>query len=86
LALLDQWEGKAEEAEAYLREAASIAEALSLPGELWPLYAALGEKQKAAEIVQSLAARLDNSPENARLREECLAGAARFIELSGFFL
>ena len=41
-----------------LSEAASIAETLGLPGELWQLYAKLGETQKATEIVGSLAKRI----------------------------
>lgn len=74
LAVLAQREGKVEEANAHLREAASIAESLDLPGELWPLYALLGEQHKAAEIVQSLATNIDDE----KLREGFLsAGPVR---------
>jgi tetratricopeptide (TPR) repeat protein len=74
-AALAQREGKVEQAEAHLREAASIAESLGLPGELWPLYAMLDEKQRAAEIVQSLAAGINDE----RLRQNFVAEATRQI-------
>jgi hypothetical protein len=71
LALIAQREAKVEEAEAYLREAASIAESLGLPGELWPLHSMLGEKQKAAEIVGSLAAKIDDSTLREKFLSQC---------------
>ncbi|QBD76598.1 hypothetical protein EPA93_11520 [Ktedonosporobacter rubrisoli] len=42
-AVLRQWQGKKEQAMAYLEEAAALAERLGLPAEGWPIYAALGE-------------------------------------------
>ena len=59
-AVLAQARGETEQAVAHLREAATIAEQIGLPGELWPIYAALGETGRAAEIVQGLAAKLDD--------------------------
>jgi hypothetical protein len=76
LAVLAQREGKAEEAEAKLREAASMAESIGLPGELWPIYAALGENDRAAEVVQALAA---NIPDE-QLRISFLAAASQALE------
>jgi hypothetical protein len=69
LAVLAQQRGEMEQANAHLREAASLAEAIGLPGELWQLYAELGERQKASEIVHTLAAKIDDE----QLRSEFLA-------------
>jgi DNA-binding SARP family transcriptional activator len=76
LAVLAQRKGKSEEAEAKLREAASIAESIGLPGELWPIYAALGENDRAAEVLQALAA---NFPDE-QLRISFLAAASQALE------
>jgi DNA-binding SARP family transcriptional activator len=43
LALLDQWRGEIAQAIAHLLAAASLAEAIGLPGELWQIDTALGE-------------------------------------------
>lgn len=43
-----------------LRSATALAEAIGLPDELWQLYAAQGKMQQAAEIVQTLAGRIDD--------------------------
>jgi tetratricopeptide (TPR) repeat protein len=59
----------------YWREAASLAEAIGLPGELWQLCAALGEAQRAAEIVQSLAAHVHDES----LRTTFIAAATHRI-------
>jgi hypothetical protein len=52
-----------------LREAVALAESIGLPGDLWQLYAALGEVQKAARITGELAANLSDE----RQRENFLA-------------
>jgi len=77
LAVLAQARGETEQAVAHLREAATIAEQIGLPGELWPIYAALGETDRAAEIVKALAAKIDD----AQLRETFLS--AKLVRLLG---
>jgi predicted ATPase len=62
--------GEGKEVREYLQEAASLADSLHLPGELWQIYAALGETDRAREIVQSLAAKIDDE----RLRTGFLVG------------
>ena len=54
LAALARYDKRELAALAYLREAVALAEAIGLPGELWQLYIALGEQERAAEILQSL--------------------------------
>jgi tetratricopeptide (TPR) repeat protein len=75
LAVLAHFGGETAQAAAHLTEAASLAESIGLPGELWPLYAMLDEKQRAAEIVQSLAAGINDE----RLRQNFVAEATRQI-------
>jgi tetratricopeptide (TPR) repeat protein len=58
IAVLAQSHGEGEKAKAYLQEAASLAEAIGLPGELRRLYAMLGETDHAAEIARSLAGKI----------------------------
>jgi tetratricopeptide (TPR) repeat protein len=76
LALLAEWDGSREQAIAHLEEANALAEAIGLPGEQWQLLAKLGELyqasgaaqqararaafERAAEIAQALAAKLDD--------------------------
>lgn len=74
LALVAQWQGNIGQAIAYVEEAQSLVEAIGLPGEQWQLLAKLGELYQAAghadkaqqmvtqanEIVQALAANIDN--------------------------
>ncbi len=43
LAMLEQWHQKPDQAITYLNEAATLAEEIGLPGELWQIQAALGE-------------------------------------------
>jgi predicted ATPase len=74
LALLAEWDGDAEQAIIYLQEALTLAEAIGLPGEQWPILAKLGELyqaigneekarsafEQATEIIQALAAKIDD--------------------------
>jgi hypothetical protein len=43
LAVLAEWDGRTREALARLQEASTLAEEIGLPGELWQIWAALGE-------------------------------------------
>jgi tetratricopeptide (TPR) repeat protein len=43
LAVLDGWDGRTREALAHLREAGTLAQEIGLPGELWQIWAAIGE-------------------------------------------
>jgi tetratricopeptide (TPR) repeat protein len=43
LAVLDGWDGRTREALAHLREAATLAQEIGLPGELWQIWEAIGE-------------------------------------------
>jgi DNA-binding SARP family transcriptional activator len=49
LAVLAEWDGKRDEAIAYLQEAQILAEQIGLPGELWQIWAALGDLHKGQE-------------------------------------
>ncbi len=83
LALLAQGRREIEQAIAHLQEAAALAEAIGLPGELWQIDTALGELHRkrgdqpqaqavfarACEIVRALALKLDDE----RLRQGFLA-------------
>jgi tetratricopeptide (TPR) repeat protein len=79
LAVLAQYRGEIEEAIEHLQEAEKLAEEIGLPGELWSILAAQGElrlKQgdeskarqtfaRAAEILQSLAHRIEDTQQRA---------------------
>lgn len=83
LAVLAQFRGRTAQAILHLQEAATLAEEIGLPGELWSISAALGVSYQkhsdqsqartafvcAAEIVQSLA----NKIEDGRLRTTFLS-------------
>ena len=74
LAVLAQWDGDTEQAISHLQQAVQLAEEIGLPGELWQLLAALGGSHRsdknetavqqafarAAQVVQSLAARIED--------------------------
>jgi tetratricopeptide (TPR) repeat protein len=74
LALLAQWEGNIHQAITHLEEAQTLAEAMGLPGEQWPILVKLGELykeegnedkaqltlQKAKEIIQGLASKIED--------------------------
>ena len=74
LAVLAQWDGQTGEALARLQEASTLAEDIGLPGELWQIWAAIGELHKqrgapevaraafsrAASIVERLAAAIED--------------------------
>jgi tetratricopeptide (TPR) repeat protein len=74
LALLSQWKGNIDEAIAHLEEARALAEAIGLLDEQWQILAKLGELyqgqgnevkaqpafRKAREIIQTLAANIDD--------------------------
>lgn len=74
LAVLDGWDGETGEALARLREAEALAEEIGLPGELWQIWAALGELHeqrrepeeahgafsRAARIVERLAGEIED--------------------------
>ncbi|MEP7358776.1 MAG: hypothetical protein ABI847_16125, partial [Anaerolineales bacterium] len=62
-------------ARAYLEKAAQLAASLGLPGELWPICAALGETERAAAIVRALARKI----EDQTLRAAYEAGAAEAL-------
>ena len=73
LAVLDEWDGENEKALASLHEAEALAEEIGLPGELWQIWAALGELHerrgepeeardafsRAASIVERLAGEIE---------------------------
>ena len=61
-AVLAEARGETAQAHEYLREAVALAESIGLPGDLWQLYALMGETQKAAKVAHALAANLDNEP------------------------
>ncbi|MCQ3980714.1 MAG: hypothetical protein DPW09_45515 [Anaerolineae bacterium] len=65
LAVQAQWPNKLQQATIQLNETGSIIEQIGLPGELWPLYAALDETPKAARVVKSHAEKMGQE----RLRE-----------------
>jgi predicted ATPase len=73
LAVLRQHQGEIDQPNAHRRAAVELAEAIGLPGELWQLYAELGQARQAAEIVQSLATAIGNQT----LRARFLAAASR---------
>jgi DNA-binding SARP family transcriptional activator len=58
-AVLANARGETAQAHALLREAVALAEAIGLPGDLWQLYALLGDSQKAAAATRAVAANLD---------------------------
>ena len=74
LAVLDRWDGQTRGALARLREARALAEEIGLPGELWQIWAALGELHeqrgereeahgafsRAARIVETLAGEIED--------------------------
>jgi predicted ATPase len=74
LAVLAQSRGETEQAVTYLQESATLSEDLGLPGEQWQIYEALNELHRlrgdeerarecaarATEIIQSLAAKIDD--------------------------
>jgi len=74
LAVLDRWDGQTREALARLCEARALAEEIGLPGELWQIWAALGELHeqrgereeaygafsRAARIVETLAGEIED--------------------------
>ena len=74
LAVLDGWDGATEGALGHLREAATLAEEIRLPGELWQIEALMGELHeergdeeqagrsftRAAQTLRSLANRIDD--------------------------
>jgi len=53
----------------HLREAAALAEEIGLPGELWQIYAEMGARERAMNIVQSLAERIGDAVTQKRLVE-----------------
>jgi tetratricopeptide (TPR) repeat protein len=79
IAVLAQSHGEGEKAKAYLQEAASLAEAIGLPGELRRLYAMLGETDHAAEIARSLAGKIKDE----KLRAAFLAAETATVCLVG---
>ncbi len=74
LAGLARWDGDTEQAIVHLQQAVQLTEEIGLPGELWQILAALGELHRsdkneteaqqafarAAQVVQSLAARIED--------------------------
>jgi tetratricopeptide (TPR) repeat protein len=66
LAVLDEWDGENEKALARLHEAEALAEEIGLPGELWQIWAALGELHERR-----------GEPEEAR---DAFSRAARIVE------
>ncbi|MCZ7568765.1 MAG: AAA family ATPase [Ardenticatenaceae bacterium] len=85
LALLAEWDGDMKQAITHLEEALSLAEQIGLPGEEWPILAKLGELYrangdeeqaqrafgKAAEIIQALAAKIDDEDLRAGFLAAC---------------
>jgi len=92
LALLAQWERNIDQAIAHLEEANTLAEAISLSGEQWQILAKLGELYrvstdedkarqalgKAKEIVQALAANIDD--EGLRVRFLAAEAVRRILD------
>jgi tetratricopeptide (TPR) repeat protein len=74
LAVIDRWGGKTGEALTRLREARALAEEIGLPGELWQIWAEIGELHeqrgeseeardaflRAARIVERIAAEIED--------------------------
>jgi tetratricopeptide (TPR) repeat protein len=74
LALLAEWDGEIKQAIVHLQEALALAEQIGLPGEQWQILAKLGKLyqairdeakasrafEQAEEIIQALAAKIDN--------------------------
>ena len=72
--MLAEWDGQTGEALTHLQEARALAEEIGLPGELWQIWAALGELHeqrgepeeahsafsRAARIVERLAAEIED--------------------------
>ncbi len=76
-AVLARWDGKGEEALSHLQEAASIAQAIGLPGDLWQiqeelseLYEQLGHPEQARVAFNQAAQILENLAE--RIQDETL--------------
>jgi tetratricopeptide (TPR) repeat protein len=88
LALLAEWDDNSALAITYLEEASGLTEEIGLPGEQWPiqiklaeLYQAVGDKvwaqwamRRAAEIVQALAAKIDDEGLRAGFLARALKG------------
>jgi tetratricopeptide (TPR) repeat protein len=49
LAVLSAWDGRTREALARLQEASTLAQEIGLPGELWQIWAAIGEVYEQRE-------------------------------------
>jgi DNA-binding SARP family transcriptional activator/predicted ATPase len=62
--------GETDQANAYRQAAVALAKSINLPGELWVLYAGLGQASQAAAIVQSLATAIDDEAIRARFLVE----------------
>ncbi|HEY3231333.1 MAG TPA: hypothetical protein VGJ87_19045, partial [Roseiflexaceae bacterium] len=73
LAVLQQYQGEPSQANAQRHAAIALASSIDLPGELWQLYAEIGQASRAAEIVQSLAAAIGDEA----LRTRFLDAAAQ---------
>jgi tetratricopeptide (TPR) repeat protein len=73
LAVLAEWDGRTREALAHLQEASTLAQEMGLPGELWQIWAAIGElyeqreepeeasdaSSRAVQIVERLAGEIE---------------------------
>jgi hypothetical protein len=86
LAVLAEWDGEQEQAIVYLEEANTLAEAIGLPGEQWPILAKLAQlypdvarqqtaKSQATEIIRRLAEQMGDK----ELRQNFVATAAQAL-------
>jgi tetratricopeptide (TPR) repeat protein len=66
LAVRAEWDGKCDEAIAYLQEAQILAEQIGLPGELWQIWAALGDLHKEQEERDAAQAAFDQAGDALR--------------------
>jgi tetratricopeptide (TPR) repeat protein len=66
LAVIAEWDGKCDEAIAYLQEAQILAEQIGLPGELWQIWAALGDLHKKQEERDAAQAAFDQAGDALR--------------------
>jgi tetratricopeptide (TPR) repeat protein len=83
LAVLAEWDGRTREALAHLREAGTLALEIGLPGELWQVWAAIGELHErrgepeeasaAFSWAASIAERLAGEIEDEALKEGFLS-------------